>query len=44
MFEVLDLAWQEREPNLRDIGIDPIYEPYRADPGFQALLRRMNLA
>lgn len=44
MFEMLDLAWQERNPNLRNVGIDPIYEPYRADPRFQALLRRMNLA
>jgi hypothetical protein len=44
MFEMLDLAWQERDPNLRIIGSDPFYEPHRAAPRFQALLRRMNLA
>ncbi len=44
LFEMFDLVWQEREPALRTIGIDPIYEPYRADPRFQSLLRRMNLA
>jgi Tfp pilus assembly protein PilF len=44
MFEMLDLAWQERDSILRNVGIDPIYEPYRADPRFQSLLRRMNLA
>jgi eukaryotic-like serine/threonine-protein kinase len=44
MFEMLDLAWQERDPNLRNIGVEPFYEPYRADPRFESLLRRMNLA
>jgi tetratricopeptide (TPR) repeat protein len=44
LFEMLDLAWQERDPNLRLIGIEPIYEPYRADRRFRSLLQRMNLA
>jgi adenylate cyclase len=42
------LAWLEkgfeaRDPNMPYINVDPTYDSLRADPRFQALLRRMNL-
>jgi serine/threonine-protein kinase len=42
------LAWIERAADERQVGyympsVDPIYDPVRADPRFQALLRRMQL-
>ena len=44
MFEALDGAYQQRDPVLCFIQGDEIFDPYRADPRFQALLRKMNLA
>jgi serine/threonine-protein kinase len=44
MFEALDGAHWERDVNLIvRIQSLPLFDPYRADPRFQALLRRMNL-
>ncbi len=44
MFEALDGAYQRRDfylPFLRRVAL---FDPYRADPRFQSLLKRMNLA
>ena len=39
----LEKAYAEREPNMTYISCNPIYDPLRAEPRFQALLRQMNL-
>ena len=44
MFEALDGAYRQRDGNIFKIQHEPFFDPYRADPRFQALLRRMNLA
>ncbi len=44
MFEALDTAYQQRDPRLIETHNDPLYDRYRGDPRFQALLLRMNLA
>jgi tetratricopeptide (TPR) repeat protein len=38
----LDRAFEYRDPNLPYLGL-PIYDPLRADPRFQSLVRRMGL-
>ena len=43
MFEALDGAHRQRDREHSRYS-QPIFDPYRADPRFQALLRRMNLA
>jgi adenylate cyclase len=44
MFEALDVAHRQRDALLFFIQNLPFFDPYRADPRFQALLQRMNLA
>ena len=44
MFEALDEAYRQRDVLLRRAPGEPFFNPYRADPRFQALLQRMNLA
>jgi len=45
MFEALEAAYRQRcDRSLIDIKILPFWDPYRADPRFQALLAKMNLA
>jgi hypothetical protein len=44
MFEALDGAFQQRDSSLVHIKNPQFVDPYRADPRFQALLRRMDLA
>ena len=39
----LEKAYAEREPNIPHISCMPTFDPLRAEPRFQALLRRMNL-
>jgi eukaryotic-like serine/threonine-protein kinase len=39
----LEKAYADRDPNMPFIGCNPIFDPLRAEPRFQALLRRMNL-
>jgi serine/threonine-protein kinase len=39
----LEKAYAEQDPNMPYIGCLPIFDPLRAEPRFQALLRRMNL-
>lgn len=39
----LEKAYLAHDPNMPYIGIDPIFDPLRASPRFQDLLRRMNL-
>jgi serine/threonine-protein kinase len=38
----LEKAFEDHEPNLPYISL-PVYEPLRSNPGFQDLLRKMNL-
>ena len=38
----LDRAFEYRDPNLPYLRL-PIYDPLRADPRFQSLVRRMGL-
>jgi tetratricopeptide (TPR) repeat protein len=44
MFEALDVAYRQREGLLPYSIQSPLYDPYRADPRFHALLQRLNLA
>jgi tetratricopeptide (TPR) repeat protein len=44
LFEALDGAYRERDPGLSIFQNEPFFDPYRAGPRFQALLRRMTLA
>jgi tetratricopeptide (TPR) repeat protein len=44
LFEALDEAFRQRDPRLASFYNYPVFDPYRADPRFQALLKRMNLA
>jgi len=39
----LEKAYAERNPSMTYVGCNPIYDPLRAEPRFQALLRQMNL-
>jgi eukaryotic-like serine/threonine-protein kinase len=39
----LEKAYELRDPNMPYIGVNPIYDPVRSDPRFQALLRKMGL-
>jgi hypothetical protein len=39
----LEKAYAQRNPNMLYVGCMPIFDPLRAEPRFQALLRRMNL-
>lgn len=44
MFEALHGAIARRDTDLRGIQCDPIFEPWRDDPRFKDVLRKMNLA
>jgi tetratricopeptide (TPR) repeat protein len=44
MFGALDCTYEQREVLLLFLPNEPLFDPYRADPRFQALLQRMNLA
>ena len=41
-FSCLEKAEEERDPELAFLNAWPFFDPLRADPRFQALLRRMN--
>jgi serine/threonine protein kinase len=41
--DLLERAYEERDPNIPFVGCLPIFDPLRAEPRFQALLRKMNL-
>ena len=41
-FAWLEKAYQERSPLVPTVKVDPIFDPLRDDPRFQALLRRLN--
>jgi TolB-like protein len=43
VFELLERAYAQRDPNLPFIGSDPRSEPIRGDPRFRDLLKRMKL-
>jgi len=44
MFEALIGAYEQRYAHLSLIQYNRFFDPYRADPRYQALLQRMNLA
>jgi tetratricopeptide (TPR) repeat protein len=44
MFNALEGSYEQRERGLLDVKNDVLFAPYRADPRFQALLTKMNLA
>jgi hypothetical protein len=44
MFLCLEEALTQRGMIFLDLRTDPSWDPYRDDPRFTALLRRMNLA
>lgn len=44
MFEALEGAYRHRDVDLTFIQGQPLFDPWRADPRFQSLLQRMNLA
>jgi tetratricopeptide (TPR) repeat protein len=39
----LEKAFAQRDPNVPMANSDPVFDPVRSDPRFQAILRRMNL-
>jgi hypothetical protein len=39
----LEKACDDRDPNMPYISCEPLFDPLRSEPRFQALLRRMNL-
>jgi serine/threonine-protein kinase len=39
----LEKAYQERDPYLTRIKVDPAFDSVRSDPGFQVLIRRLGL-
>jgi hypothetical protein len=44
MFDALDGAYRQRDVFLLVLQHELFFDPYRADPRFQALLERMDLA
>jgi TolB-like protein/Tfp pilus assembly protein PilF len=42
-FSLLDEAYAERDWTMRELKVNPMYDPMRADPRFQALVRKLKL-
>ena len=40
--DLLEKAYEERNPYMVKLKVEPIFDPIRSDPRFQSLLRRMN--
>jgi len=41
-FRLLNTAYEKRDPHLANLRVGAIYDPYRSDPRFQILLKKMN--
>ena len=41
--EWLEQAYEERDPSLIHLGLDPKFDPLRSEPRFRALVEKMNL-
>ena len=44
MFEFLEAAFIDRDPNLLNLRAEPLFDPFRSDPRYRKLLAKMNLA
>ena len=42
-FESLEKAYKERDSNLWEIKVEPLFDTVRSDPRFTALLKKMGL-
>ena len=42
--EVLERAYEDRDPRILWLKVDPVYDPLRDEPRFQVLLVKMNLS
>ena len=42
-FKLLDLGYARRDPGLRSMVLDPIWMPYRSDPRFLAMEKRLGV-
>ena len=41
-FRLLNTAYERRDPYLANLRVGAIYDPYRSDPRFQELMKKMN--
>jgi hypothetical protein len=44
VFKLLDQCFEERDPAIRGLKSDPLFDRVRSDPRFAVLLRRAGLA
>ena len=43
VFELLERDYEQRDPELPYINVDPVFDPVRTHPRFVALVRKMGL-
>jgi len=41
-FEWLQKGYEQRDFFIHQLKVEPVFDPFRSDPRFQDLLRRMN--
>jgi len=42
-FRQLERSYQDHQPHLANLRVDPLLDPLRSDPRFRELVRKMNL-